>query len=73
MHKTSNNNIFMNLCTLHEVNNKFASELFAFLQHHLFLEPKCLVTNYSVERALTQKLGLDYENIHACVKGCVLF
>jgi hypothetical protein len=33
----------------------------------------CLPTNYYATKALTQKLGLDYENIHACPKGCVLF
>jgi hypothetical protein len=63
----------MNLCIVHEVNNKFANELFAFLQHHLFLEPNCLATNYYATSIFTQKLGLEYENIHACAKGCVLF
>ncbi len=64
---------FMSLCIIHEVNNKFANELFSLLWHHLFLGPNCLATNYYAIMALTQKLGLDYENIHACVKGCVLF
>jgi hypothetical protein len=64
---------FMNLCTVHEINNKSANELFALLRHHLFPKPNCLATNYYVTRALTQKLGLDYENIHACAKRCILF
>jgi hypothetical protein len=64
--------LFMNLCTVHKVNNKFANELFAFLQHHLFLEPNYLATNYYGARVLTQKLRLDYENIHACAKRSVL-
>jgi hypothetical protein len=63
----------VNLCTIHGMNNKFASELFGFLQHHLLHELNCLPTNYYATKALTQKLGLDYENIHACPKGCVLF
>ncbi len=32
-----------------------------------------MTTNYYVARALTQKLGLVYENIHACAIGCILF
>ncbi len=39
----------------------------------MFPELNCLVANYYVVKALTQKLGLDYENIHACAKGCILF
>lgn len=44
-----------------------------FLQHHLFHEPNCVASNYNVARVLTQKLKLDYENIHPCAKRCVLF
>jgi hypothetical protein len=32
-----------------------------------------LVGNYYAIEALTWNLGLDYNNIHACAKGCVLF
>jgi hypothetical protein len=64
---------FMNLCTIHIVNNKFAHELFALLRNHLLPKLNCLATNYYVARVLTQTLGLDYENIHACVKRCILF
>jgi ribosomal protein S27AE len=63
----------MNLCAVHEINNKFGDELFALLCHLLLLKPNCLVANYYAPKALTQKLGLNYENIHACVKGCILF
>ncbi len=31
--------LFMNLCMVHGVNNRF-------LWHHLFLKPDCLPTNY---------------------------
>jgi hypothetical protein len=65
--------LLMNLCTIHGMNNKFANELFGFLRHHSLHELDCLPTNYYATRALTQKFGLDSENIHACPKGCVLF
>jgi len=65
--------LLMNLCTIYEVSNKFVDELLALLHSHLLLEPNCLIANYYVARALTQKLGLDYENIHVCAKRCVLF
>jgi len=65
--------LFMNLCTIHGVNNKFANELFALLHFHLLFEPNCLVGKYYVARTLTQNLGLNYNNIHACAKRCVLF
>ncbi len=58
---------------MQKVNNNFAYELFAFLQHHLLHEPKCVASNYNVARVLTQKFKLNYENIHACAKRCVLF
>jgi hypothetical protein len=64
---------FMNLCIIHGINNKFADELFAFLCHHLLPKSNYLVANYYAARALTHKLGLDYENIRACPKGCILF
>jgi hypothetical protein len=65
--------LFMNLCIIHGVNNKFSDEHFALVCHHLLPEPNYLATNYYVARALTHKLGLDYENIHACPKGRILF
>jgi hypothetical protein len=65
--------IFKNMCTIHRINNKFVNELFTFLCQHLLLELKCLITNYYVTKALTQKLWLNYENTHACVEGCFLF
>lgn len=62
----------MNLCIVHGINNKFAYELFAFLQHHLLREPNCVASNYNVARVLTQKLKLKHEKIHACAIRCVL-
>jgi len=63
----------MNLCMIHGVSNNFVYELLELLHSHLLLELNCLVANYYAATTLTQKLGLDYENIHVCAKRCVLF
>lgn len=61
----------MNMCRVHGVSNKFVDELFAFLGHHLLLEPNILPANYYAIRTLTHKFGIKYKIIHACPKGCV--
>ena len=63
----------MNLCTVHGVSNNCADELFAILHGHILPEENCLPKNHHAARSLTQKLGLSYNNIHACNNGCVLF
>jgi hypothetical protein len=65
--------LIMNLCIVHKVNNKFANELFALLCLHLLLANNCLPNNYYAIKTLTIRLRLDYKNIHACAKGCVLY
>jgi len=61
--------LFINLCTIHGVSNKFANELFALLHLQLLLE----MGSYYAAIILNQNLGLNYNNIHACAKGCVFF
>jgi hypothetical protein len=65
--------LFVNLCMMHGVNNKFAYELFTLLRLHLLLADNCLPHNYYVAKTLTRKIGLDYKNIRVCGKRCVLF
>ncbi len=65
--------LLMNLCIVHGINNKFAYELFAFLHLHLLLVDNCLPNNYYIVKTLTRILRLDYKNIHACGKRCVLY
>jgi len=64
--------LFMNLCMVHGVSNKFVDELLTFLRL-LLLVDNCLPQNYYASKTLTRRLGLNYKNIHACGKGCVLF
>ena len=65
--------LLMNLCTVQKVSNNFAEELFTLLHSHILLEKNCLSMNFHTAHSLTQKLGLSYNNIHACEKGCMLF
>jgi len=62
--------LFMNLCTVHGVSNKFVDELFTLSHLHLLLGDNCLPNNYYVAKTLIKRLDLDYKSIHACSKGC---
>jgi hypothetical protein len=63
----------MNLCTVHAVSNSFADELFTILHAHLLPEQNSLPKNYHAAKSLTRQLGLSYNSIHACDKGCILY
>ena len=65
--------LLMNLCTVHGVSNHCANELFSILHLHLLPENNTLPKTYHAAKTLTTKLGLTYNTIHACEKGCVLF
>jgi hypothetical protein len=65
--------LLMNLCTVHKVSNCFLDELLTILHCHLLPEDNCLPKKYYGSRSSTMKLGLAYNVIHACAKGCVLF
>jgi hypothetical protein len=63
--------LLMNLCTVHGISNSFADELFAILHAHLLPERNGLPKNYHAAKSLIRKLGLSYNSIHACEKGCI--
>jgi hypothetical protein len=64
--------LLMNLCTVHGISNSFTNEFFAILHGHLLLERNSLPKNYHAVKSFIRKLGLSYNSIHACKKGCVL-
>jgi hypothetical protein len=47
-------------------------ELLTILHCHLLPEDNCLLKKYYAVRSL-KKLGLAYNVIHACERGCVMF
>jgi hypothetical protein len=65
--------LFMNVCIVHGVHNKFVVELLSLLHKYLFPQGNCLPTNMYQAKALTRRLGLDYKLIHACQYGYALF
>ena len=65
--------LLMNLCTVHGINNQCANELFTLSHSHILLENNTLPRTHYAAKTLTAKLGLTYNLIHACERGCVLF
>ena len=65
--------LIMTLCTIHGVSNKFADQLFVLFRLHLLPGENRLPKNYHAAKSLIRRLGLNYNTIHACVGGCVLF
>jgi len=64
--------LLMNVCQVH-VSNKFVDKLLSLLHKHLFPIDNCLPSTLYQAKALTSKVGLRYNNIHARSNGCVLF
>jgi hypothetical protein len=65
--------LLLNLCTVHGVSNNCANELFSLLHLHLLPQGNVLPRSYHAAKSVTAKLGLTYNSIHACERGCVLF
>ena len=65
--------LLMNLCTVHGSATKFANELFNILHLHLLPENNTLPRSHFAAKSLTVKLGLMYNSIYTCERGCVLF
>jgi hypothetical protein len=71
--KLASTMLLMNVCQVHGVSNKFVDEILALLHLHLLPEDNCLRSSMYQAKVLTNKVGLHYNNIHACNNGCVLF
>jgi hypothetical protein len=65
--------LLMNVCQVHGVSNKFVNELLALLHLHMLPRDNYLPLSMYRAKVLTSKVGLRYNNIHACRNGCVLF
>lgn len=65
--------IIMNMCVVFRVSNKFTDELLQFLSQDLLPKGNKLPGSHYAARKTIQKLGLNYNNIHACPDGCVLY
>jgi len=65
--------LLMNVCQVHGVLDKFVNELLALLHLHLLPRDNYLPSSMYWAKFLTSKVGLRYNNIHACSNRCVLF
>jgi hypothetical protein len=65
--------IIMNMCVVFRVSNKFTDELLRYLSSDLLPLENKLPTSHYEARKLIRSLGLQYNNIHACPNGCVLY
>ena len=65
--------IIMNMCSIFRVSNTFTDELFRFLSGDLLPSAKILPKIHYAARKSIRRLGLHYNNIHACPRGCVLY
>jgi hypothetical protein len=63
----------MNMCSVFRVSNTFTDELFRFLSGDLLPMPNKLPKTHYAARKSIQRLGLTYNNIHACPNGCILY
>ena len=61
------------MCTVFRVSNKFIDELFHYLSSDLLPTGNKLPGSHYEARRSIQKLGLHYNNVHACPNGCILF
>jgi hypothetical protein len=65
--------MFMNICGNHNAPNVLVDELLTFLKNSVLPEGNVTPKNSYEAKKLTSKLGLNYESIHACPNGHVLF
>ena len=65
--------IIMNMCSVFRVSNTFTDELFRFLSGDLLPMPNKLPKTHYDARKSIRRLGLTYNNIHACPNGCILY
>lgn len=65
--------VLMNMCVVFGVSNTFRSELLRYLGEDLLPKGNKLPKSHYAAAKTIRKLGLDYNNIHACPDGCVLY
>jgi hypothetical protein len=65
--------VIMNMCVVFGVSNNFTSELLLYLSEDLLPEGNKLPRSQYAAAKTIRKLGMNYNNIHACPDGCVLY
>lgn len=65
--------VIMNMCVVFGVSNTFTTELLRYLSEDLLPEENKMPNSHYAAAKSIRKLGLEYNNIHACPDGCVLY
>ena len=65
--------VLINMAVIHSVPNEYLDELLKYLSAALLPRGNRLPRSYYEAKRLIRKLGLNYQQIHACPSGCVLF
>jgi hypothetical protein len=65
--------VIMNMSSVFRVSNTFTDELFRFLSGDLLPLPNKLPKTHYAARKSIHRLDLNYNNIHACPTGCILY
>ena len=65
--------VIMNMCVVFGVSNTFTTELLRYLSEDLLPEENKMPNSHYAAAKTIRKLGLEYNNIHACPDGCVLY
>jgi hypothetical protein len=65
--------VIINMAVIHGVNNTYVDELLSYLSTVLLPTGNQLPSTHYEAKKLIRKLGMNYDIIHACPDGCVLF
>lgn len=65
--------VLINMAVIHIVSNAFMDELLKYLSIVLLPPRNMLPKNHYEAKKLIQKFGINYDIIHACLAGCILY
>lgn len=65
--------MFLNVCRTYKVTNACINELLHLFSKIILPSPNSFPTSEKIATAMLTRLGLKYDSIDACEKGCVLF
>ncbi len=63
----------VNMCIIHGCSNMFVNALFSLLHKFILPVDNCLSNSMYGVKTLCQRIGLEYNKIHACISRCVLY
>ena len=65
--------LVMNVCRTHKVTNTCINELLALMSSVILQTPNTMPVSAAMATKMLDRLGLQYNSVHACRNGCILF